>query len=295
MHSFLFQSKSNIYTKMKITKLLSLLLLCLVFLSNGCNEDEQNENLAVEEGCDAPRCYVTKSRTVYESSNLEVETTWEYKTVNGEKLLDKSSSTVDGNAVTEFLYNSNNQNIGYNFYRDGILKDEYRVTFANGKKITTTQTYYSNQEITGQYKNTFQYDSEGKLEKIENYEDEVLTGKSIVQEYNSAGQFTLAYSYDENDNLTSDSKYEYTNCESIINKKYVSDNLIQTIGSIVPIFADCQSGCPAKKITYTDSNNSSNSDGYIHQYNEEGLIISRAYKTAGSISEYTIYYEYECD
>ncbi|WP_338793571.1 hypothetical protein [Bernardetia sp. MNP-M8] len=266
-----------------------------MFLSNGCNEDDENESLTVEEGCDAPRCYVSSTRQIYISGE-EIQTTWEYKTVNGEKLLDKN---ISDNYIKEFLYNSSNFCTGYREYK-GIpnkLSAEQKYTYnSNGKLESITQIYYdNNQQSNDEYVRVFEYDGQDRLKTMKYYEGEVYIGEHIVQEYNSAGQPTIIYFQDTDGNTLPPYISEYADCSLIKNKKYVSKNLIQVIGDITSIFVDCESGCPVKRVNYSNDTNN-NIDEYINEYNEDGLIESRSYNRSDDVDlSYVIYYQYNCD
>ncbi|WP_338793572.1 hypothetical protein [Bernardetia sp. MNP-M8] len=281
---------------MKITKLLSLLLLCLVFLSNGCNEDDENENLEIEEGCDAPKCYVTRSKKVYEGGTESV-TLWKYKIVNGKKLLDKLVREQNEESFSVFQYDVNNNYIGNKLYNGIRLEAESKITYNNIQKIETLkQLYYENSnslESTSEYKFVFEYDSEGKLKAMEVYEDGEYTQKSIVQKYNSAGEGTLTYQYDKDNNLVDSSLVEYNNCNAIRNQQYVSDNIRQTTG-LEFYFPSCESSCLAsKQISFNEQGESA--PVFLYEYDEKGLLDSRTTKSERGETKYVTYFEYECD
>ena len=283
---------------MKITKLLSLLLLCLVFLSNGCNEDDENENLGVEGNCDAPRCYVSKyTETSYDGSNVnEAVDVYEYKTINGKKILDR---ITQDNGHIEFLYDNNNQLIAYKDYKlTGQLDSEYTISYTiDGKRSKTIETHYDDYYENGIgtiYTSEYSYNSVGKLKAIKEYEDGEYTRQYVIQSYNTEGQYSLISLYDQNDEIIHTFQLEYNNCDLNDNQKYVSNNLRENIlfGRLIPLFPECNLSCLTSKITRQFSGISVS---FNFEYDEQGLLKKfLVYDEDGEILSETEF-EYECD
>ncbi|WP_338815240.1 hypothetical protein V9L05_09195 [Bernardetia sp. Wsw4-3y2] len=279
---------------MKITKLLSLLLLCLVLLSNGCNEDDENENLGVEGNCDVPKCYISSVRTVTDSSDNSI--IWQYKVINGEKFLDKFLRQ-DIEYYTEMSYDNNNRHIGSKDYYQNELSYESIVTYNNnGQKTNIKGSSYRN---NSKFETIIKYDSKGRIKGTTYYAVELgYKEEFIVQEYNSFGQPTLVLLYDRHGNLWETRKYDYNNCKLGGNTKYISDNIFQvTRGQIDEyLYLGCGSGCSINKITYISENGR---NPYItmtiFEYDERGLLESYYSVYDGDKIRFKSYFEYDCD
>ncbi len=274
---------------MKITKLLSLLFLSLVFLSNGCNEDE---NLEIEQNCDAPKCYITSIRTVNDTSDYG--TIWEYEIINGEKRLEKFMQT-NIEHYTDVLYDNNNRYIGTKSYYENVLSYERIVTYNdNGQKTNITGINYQHNNNKDEI--IFEYDLEGRLSKREEYYRGRYQGEFVVQEYNSFNQPILGLRRDRNRNLIETIKYDYNDCISIETTRYISDNIseINRNEEREYLFLGCESGCPISKITLSYEDGRS-PNVVIFEYNDRGLIDSYYTTYDGNRIWFTSYFEYECD
>ncbi|WP_338793573.1 hypothetical protein [Bernardetia sp. MNP-M8] len=282
---------------MKITKLLSLLLLSLVFSSNGCNEDDENENLAVEENCDAPRCYVSKhTETYYDDDSVDedvYEDIFEYKMIGGKKTLDRITSKND---YIEFFYDDNNRMIGRkNYTQTGRFDSEYTIFYTvDGKRGKTTETYYYSGGREKTHTFEYSYNSEGKLVSVKEYEDGNYEGKRVIQSYNLEGQYSLIYMYDREDNIFQTFEFEYDNCNTTGNQRYVSNNLRENIlfFDLFPFFPKCDVNCSMSKTTREFAGKSYD---IIYEYNTQGLLKKNiVYDEDGEILSESEF-EYECD
>lgn len=276
-----------------IKKIIFVAFLGLNFFMLSCNEEEENvtPDLETEEEIEIPACIVTKTY----NNSYYIENIY----YNPDGTLDKIEYTDENEVLEDFALHTYNES-------GEIEKVEYFIA----NDVNTATRY-----------NEIEYNADGKIAKILNYDDadsgyelessEVFSydsdKKLIKVDYlGSTGELELHYTFEEYDqegNFLTVKLYDYVNGEAEIRsiREYTYDdkpNAYLSLGGFVYGY-DVFTSTPNNiiKVTDTDGEGNPTGEGYIRtfEYNENGFPVKHTDEYDDSPgNEYYVFYEYDC-